>query len=175
MTSGSCAAALPLPLAGQFVSPPLRTGSAGHAWVSLDDHCHLHYEILVAGLGKADDGTVSAHLHGFAELGELRESSRQEHKRLLRGFFGTEVGCLARRPGGLALGGRGRQLRADRPNPHLALSVSHGCSCYSERAGRQASRRRHQTCLTSRVRTFQGTWLAAAEKEDTEWGGLPAE
>ncbi|XP_066475816.1 chordin [Tiliqua scincoides] len=83
--------ALPVPLAGQFVSPPLRTGAAGHAWVSLDDHCHLHYEIIVAGLGKADDGTISAHLHGFAELGELRESSSQEHKRLLRGFFGTEA------------------------------------------------------------------------------------
>ncbi|CAI5775985.1 chordin isoform X1 [Podarcis lilfordi] len=82
---------LPVPLAGQFVSPPVRTGSAGHAWVSLDDHCHLHYEIIVAGLGKADDGTVSAHLHGFAELGELRESSLREHKRLLRGFYGTEA------------------------------------------------------------------------------------
>ncbi|XP_062987502.1 chordin [Elgaria multicarinata webbii] len=82
---------LPVPLAGQFVSPPVRTGSAGHAWVSLDDHCHLHYEIVVGGLGRADDGTVSAHLHGFAELGELRESSHREHKRLLRGFYGTEA------------------------------------------------------------------------------------
>ncbi|XP_061493430.1 chordin isoform X2 [Rhineura floridana] len=82
---------LPVPLAGQFVSPPVRTGSAGHAWVSLDDHCHLHYEIIVAGLGKADDGTVSAHLHGFAELGELQENSLREHKRLLRGFYGTEA------------------------------------------------------------------------------------
>ncbi|XP_053160350.1 chordin isoform X2 [Hemicordylus capensis] len=82
---------LPLPLAGQFISPPVRTGSAGHAWVSLDDHCHLHYEIVVAGLGRADDGTVSAHLHGFAELGELQERSSREHKRLLRGFYGTEA------------------------------------------------------------------------------------
>uniref|UniRef100_A0ABM5G3Y7 Chordin n=2 Tax=Pogona vitticeps TaxID=103695 RepID=A0ABM5G3Y7_9SAUR len=82
---------LPLPLAGQYVSPPVRTGSAGHAWVSLDDHCHLHYEIVVAGLGRADDGTVSAHLHGFAELGELAESSLREHKRMLRGFYGTEA------------------------------------------------------------------------------------
>ncbi|XP_077204361.1 chordin isoform X1 [Paroedura picta] len=82
---------LPIPLAGHFVSPPVRAGSAGHAWVSLDDHCHLHYEIVVAGLGRADDGTVSAHLHGFAELGELQESSSREHKRLLRGFYGTEA------------------------------------------------------------------------------------
>ncbi|XP_062832895.1 chordin isoform X2 [Anolis carolinensis] len=82
---------VPIPLAGQFVSPPVSTGSAGHAWVSLDDHCHLHYEIVVAGLGRADDGTVSAHLHGFAELGELRESSLREHRRLLRGFYGTEA------------------------------------------------------------------------------------
>ncbi|XP_054839001.1 chordin isoform X2 [Eublepharis macularius] len=82
---------LPIPLAGHFVSPPVRTGSAGHAWVSLDDHCHLHYGIVVAGLGRADDGTVSAHLHGFAELGELQESSSREHKRLLRGFYGTEA------------------------------------------------------------------------------------
>uniref|UniRef100_A0A8D2L5L3 Chordin n=1 Tax=Varanus komodoensis TaxID=61221 RepID=A0A8D2L5L3_VARKO len=82
---------LPVPLAGQFVTPPVRTGAAGHAWVSLDEHCHLHYEIVVGGLGKADDGTVSAHLHGFAELGELQESSVREHKRLLRGFYGSEV------------------------------------------------------------------------------------
>ncbi|XP_044290593.1 chordin [Varanus komodoensis] len=82
---------LPVPLAGQFVTPPVRTGAAGHAWVSLDEHCHLHYEIVVGGLGKADDGTVSAHLHGFAELGELQESSVREHKRLLRGFYGSEA------------------------------------------------------------------------------------
>ncbi|KAL7991035.1 hypothetical protein Chor_014465 [Crotalus horridus] len=82
---------LPIPLAGQFVSPPVHTGSAGHAWVSLDDHCHLHYEIVVAGLGRVDDGTVTAHLHGFAELGEIHETSRPEHRRLLRSFYGTEV------------------------------------------------------------------------------------
>ncbi|XP_039212448.1 chordin [Crotalus tigris] len=82
---------LPIPLAGQFVSPPVHTGSAGHAWVSLDDHCHLHYEIVVAGLGRVDDGTVTAHLHGFAELGEIHETSRPEHRRLLRSFYGTEA------------------------------------------------------------------------------------
>ncbi|EMP27733.1 Chordin, partial [Chelonia mydas] len=61
---------LPIPLAGQLVSPPVRTGSAGHAWVSLDEHCHLHYEIVLGGLGKSDDVAISAHLHGVAELGE---------------------------------------------------------------------------------------------------------
>ncbi|KAG8136237.1 hypothetical protein E2320_009199 [Naja naja] len=81
----------PIPLAGQFVSPAVHTGSAGHAWVSLDGHCHLHYEIVVAGLGRADDGTVSAHLHGFAELGEIHETSLPEHRRLLRSFYGTQV------------------------------------------------------------------------------------
>ncbi|XP_053565037.1 LOW QUALITY PROTEIN: chordin [Bombina bombina] len=81
---------LPVPLAGQFVSPPLRTGSAGHAWVSLDEHCHLHYQIVVTGLGRAEDATLNAHLHGFAELGEVSETSRG-HKRLLKGFYGSEA------------------------------------------------------------------------------------
>ncbi|XP_034638446.1 chordin [Trachemys scripta elegans] len=78
---------LPIPLAGQLVSPPVRTGSAGHAWVSLDEHCHLHYEIVVGGLGKSDDVAISAHLHGVAELGERGH----EHARLLKGFYGTEA------------------------------------------------------------------------------------
>ncbi|XP_075058553.1 chordin [Mixophyes fleayi] len=81
---------LPIPLAGQFVSPPLKTGSAGHAWVSLDEHCHLHYQIVVTGLGRAEDATLNAHLHGFAELGEVSESSNG-HKRLLKGFYGSEA------------------------------------------------------------------------------------
>ncbi|TFJ99126.1 Aminomethyltransferase [Platysternon megacephalum] len=78
---------LPIPLAGQLVSPPVRTSSAGHAWVSLDEHCHLHYEIVVGGLGKSDDVAISAHLHGVAELGERGH----EHARLLKGFYGTEA------------------------------------------------------------------------------------
>ncbi|XP_040282737.1 chordin [Bufo bufo] len=81
---------LPIPLAGQFVSPPLKTGSAGHAWVSLDEHCHLHYQIVVTGLGRAEDAALNAHLHGFAELGEVSESSNG-HKRLLKGFYGSEA------------------------------------------------------------------------------------
>ncbi|XP_071998468.1 chordin isoform X2 [Engystomops pustulosus] len=81
---------LPIPLAGQFVSPPLKTGSAGHAWVSLDEHCHLHYQIVVTGLGRAEDAALNAHLHGFAELGEVSESSHG-HKRLLKGFYGSEA------------------------------------------------------------------------------------
>uniref|UniRef100_A0A8C8RFV1 Chordin n=1 Tax=Pelusios castaneus TaxID=367368 RepID=A0A8C8RFV1_9SAUR len=78
---------LPIPLAGQLVSPPVRTGSAGHAWVSLDEHCHLHYEIVVAGLGKSDAAALSAHLHGVAEVGERSP----DHARLLKGFYGTEA------------------------------------------------------------------------------------
>ncbi|KAM3930411.1 chordin [Leptodactylus fuscus] len=81
---------LPIPLAGQFVSPPLKTGSAGHAWVSLDEHCHLHYQIVVTGIGRAEDAALNAHLHGFAELGEVSESSHG-HKRLLKGFYGSEA------------------------------------------------------------------------------------
>ncbi|XP_043926340.1 chordin [Protopterus annectens] len=82
---------LPSPLAGRFVVPPVRSSSAGHAWISLDDHCHLHYEIIVAGLNKADDVTLNAHLHGFAEIGEVDENSSKEHKRLLKGFYGSEA------------------------------------------------------------------------------------
>uniref|UniRef100_A0A8C8JIJ7 Chordin n=1 Tax=Oncorhynchus tshawytscha TaxID=74940 RepID=A0A8C8JIJ7_ONCTS len=81
---------IPIPLAGQFVAPPVLTSAGGHAWVSVDERCHLHYEIVVAGLNKADDLTVSAHLHGFAEIGELGESSTN-HKRLLTGFYGSQA------------------------------------------------------------------------------------
>uniref|UniRef100_A0A7N6AH79 Chordin n=1 Tax=Anabas testudineus TaxID=64144 RepID=A0A7N6AH79_ANATE len=81
---------LPVPLAGSFVSPPVRTGASGHAWVSVDKHCHLHYEIVVAGLSKTDDLTVNAHLHGLAEIGELDDSSTT-HKRLLTGFYGSQA------------------------------------------------------------------------------------
>lgn len=79
---------LPTPLAGHFVSPPVRTGASGHAWVSVDRHCHLHYEILVAGLSQTDDLTVNARLHGLAEIGELDDST---HMRLLTGFYGSKV------------------------------------------------------------------------------------
>uniref|UniRef100_A0A3P9IP14 Chordin n=1 Tax=Oryzias latipes TaxID=8090 RepID=A0A3P9IP14_ORYLA len=81
---------LPTPLAGYFVSPPVRTGASGHAWVSVDKQCHLHYEIIVAGLSKADDSTVNAHLHGLAEIRDL-EDSGSTHKRLLTGFFGSQA------------------------------------------------------------------------------------
>lgn len=81
---------LPTPLAGHFVSPPVWTGASGHAWVSVDENCHLHYEILVAGLSKADDVTVNAHLHGLAEIGEIDDSSTS-HKRLLTGFYGSQA------------------------------------------------------------------------------------
>ncbi|KAJ7990619.1 hypothetical protein DPEC_G00302270 [Dallia pectoralis] len=81
---------IPVPLAGQFVSPPVRTGAGGHAWVSVDERCHLHYEIVVGGLSKADDLTVSAHLHGLAEIGELDETS-VNRKRLLTGFYGAQA------------------------------------------------------------------------------------
>ncbi|KAK5928903.1 hypothetical protein CgunFtcFv8_010183 [Champsocephalus gunnari] len=81
---------LPTPLAGHFVSPPVRTGASGHAWVSVDRQCHLHYEIVVAGLSRTDDLTLNAHLHGLAEIGELDESSAT-HKRLLTGFYGSQA------------------------------------------------------------------------------------
>lgn len=79
---------MPVALAGQLVSPPVHSGAGGHAWLSLDEHCHLHYEISVAGLGRPSDGTVSAHIHGVAELGEM---GTRPHKRLLKGFYSTEV------------------------------------------------------------------------------------
>lgn len=97
-------AEMPVALAGQLVSPPVSSGAGGHAWLSLDEHCHLHYEISVAGLGRPADGTVSAHLHGVAELGEMGARPHQ-HKRLLKGFYSTEVrrapsgGTPQQRPG----------------------------------------------------------------------------
>ncbi|XP_052541464.1 chordin isoform X3 [Tympanuchus pallidicinctus] len=81
---------MPVPLAGQLVSPTVSSGAGGHAWLSLDEHCHLHYEIVVAGLGRPADGTVSAQLHGVAELGEMG-SRPHLHKRMLKGFYGTEA------------------------------------------------------------------------------------
>lgn len=86
---------LPVALAGQFVTPPVRTGASGHAWVSVDKQCHLNYEIIVAGLSKSDDITVNAHLHGLAEIGELDDSSAA-HKRLLTGFYGSQARARAR-------------------------------------------------------------------------------
>lgn len=107
---------MPVPLAGQLVSPPVGSGAGGHAWLSLDEHCHLHYEIAVAGLGRPADGTVSAHLHGVAELGELGARPHQ-HKRLLKGFYGTEVRWA-----------RGRDpprcRRRAWGSPHLPVSLS---------------------------------------------------
>lgn len=85
---------LPVTLAGQFVTPPVRTGASGHAWVSVDRQCHLNYQIIVAGLSKSDDITVNAHLHGLAEIGELDDSSAT-HKRLLTGFYGSQVRARA--------------------------------------------------------------------------------
>lgn len=70
----------PIPLAGQFVLPPLMTGTAGHAWMLLDEYCHLQYQIVVTGLERTDDAALSAHLH-----------STQKHKRLLKGFYGSQV------------------------------------------------------------------------------------
>uniref|UniRef100_A0AAQ5XT39 Chordin n=1 Tax=Amphiprion ocellaris TaxID=80972 RepID=A0AAQ5XT39_AMPOC len=81
---------LPTPLAGHFVSPPVRTGASGHTWLSVDKQCHLHYEIVVAGLSRTDDITVNAHLHGLAEIGEMDDSSTA-HKRLLTGFYGSQA------------------------------------------------------------------------------------
>ncbi|KAG8429689.1 hypothetical protein GDO86_019465 [Hymenochirus boettgeri] len=39
---------------------------------------------------NAEDAALNAHLHGFAELGEVGESS-PGHKRVLKGFYGSEV------------------------------------------------------------------------------------
>ncbi|XP_016395656.1 chordin-like [Sinocyclocheilus rhinocerous] len=81
---------LPVPLAGQFVSPPVRAAAAGHAWVSVDEQCHLHYDIVVNGPSKSEDAAVNAHLHGLAEIGEMDDSSTN-HKRLLTGFYGQQA------------------------------------------------------------------------------------
>uniref|UniRef100_A0AAY4DFF8 Chordin n=1 Tax=Denticeps clupeoides TaxID=299321 RepID=A0AAY4DFF8_9TELE len=81
---------MPFLLAGQFVSPPVWTSAAGHAWVSVDEQCHLHYEIVVNGLSKSDDLTINAHLHGLAEIVDMDDSSTN-HKRLLTGFYGSQA------------------------------------------------------------------------------------
>ncbi|KAM9226094.1 chordin isoform 3-T3 [Dugong dugon] len=75
--------ALPVPLAGALVLPPMRSRAAGHAWLSLDTHCHLHYEVLLAGLGGSEQGTVTAHLLGLPGMPGPR--------RLLKGFYGSEA------------------------------------------------------------------------------------
>lgn len=74
---------LPVPLAGALVLPPVRSQAAGHAWLSLDTHCHLHYEVLLAGLGGSEQGTVTAHLLGPPGV--------PGPQRLLKGFYGSEV------------------------------------------------------------------------------------
>ncbi|XP_070262767.1 chordin isoform X3 [Myotis yumanensis] len=74
---------LPVPLAGALVLPPVQSQAAGHAWLSLDTHCHLHYEVLLAGLGGSEQGTVTAHLLGPHGMPGPR--------RLLKGFYGPEA------------------------------------------------------------------------------------
>nr|CAB3230727.1 chordin [Phallusia mammillata] len=78
---------LPTPLAGALVRPPVFTGSAGHAWLELNDQCHLYYEIVVDGLSTHTDSSVAAHLHGLAEI----SGSEINHKQLLKGFYGSEA------------------------------------------------------------------------------------
>ncbi|XP_025143116.1 chordin isoform X5 [Bubalus bubalis] len=73
---------LPVPLAGALVLPPVQSQAAGHAWLSLDTHCHLHYEVLLAGLGGSEQGTITAHLLGPPGMPGPR--------RLLKGFYGPE-------------------------------------------------------------------------------------
>ncbi|XP_047644031.1 chordin isoform X2 [Phacochoerus africanus] len=74
---------LPVPLAGALVLPPVQSQAAGHAWLSLDTHCHLHYEVLLAGLGGSEQGTITAHLLGPPGMPGPR--------RLLKGFYGPEA------------------------------------------------------------------------------------
>ncbi|XP_047587959.1 chordin isoform X5 [Lutra lutra] len=74
---------LPVPLAGALVLPPVQSQAAGHAWLSLDTHCHLHYEVLLAGLGGSEQGTVTAHLLGPPGM--------PGPQRLLKGFYGPEA------------------------------------------------------------------------------------
>ncbi|CAK6441842.1 unnamed protein product [Pipistrellus nathusii] len=74
---------LPVPLAGALVLPPVQSQAAGHAWLSLDTHCHLHYEVLLAGLGGSEQGTVTAHLLG--------PPGTPGPRRLLKGFYGPEA------------------------------------------------------------------------------------
>ncbi|XP_054431805.1 chordin [Pteronotus mesoamericanus] len=74
---------LPVPLAGALVLPPVQSQAAGHAWLSLDTHCHLHYEVLLAGLGGSEQGTLTAHLLGPPGMPGPR--------RLLKGFYGSEA------------------------------------------------------------------------------------
>ncbi|XP_066097507.1 chordin isoform X1 [Saccopteryx bilineata] len=74
---------LPVPLAGALVRPPVQSQAAGHAWLSLDTHCYLHYEVLLAGLGGSEQGTVTAHLLGPPGMPGPR--------RLLKGFYGLEA------------------------------------------------------------------------------------
>uniref|UniRef100_H2YY75 Chordin n=1 Tax=Ciona savignyi TaxID=51511 RepID=H2YY75_CIOSA len=83
---------LPIPLAGALVRPPVATGAAGHAWLELNNDCHLYYEIVVSGLNKERDTTMAAHLHGLAEIAGIEA----EHKQLLKGFYGKEAQGILR-------------------------------------------------------------------------------
>ncbi|XP_067594398.1 chordin isoform X4 [Pseudorca crassidens] len=93
---------LPVPLAGALVLPPVQSQAAGHAWLSLDTHCHLHYEVLLAGLGGSEQGTITAHLLGPPGMPGPR--------RLLKGFYGPEVHIANQcEAGGLRLAAAGAE------------------------------------------------------------------
>nr|XP_006814145.1 PREDICTED: chordin isoform X1 [Saccoglossus kowalevskii] len=59
---------MPIPLAGVNFVPPVQTSIAGHAWISLDRDCALHYEIITEGLQMAKGKEKHSKLNGLAEL-----------------------------------------------------------------------------------------------------------
>nr|AEK81571.1 chordin [Ptychodera flava] len=79
---------MPIPMAGVNFAPPLATSTAGHAWMSIDSRCTLHYEIVAEGLQRNDGGDKGNQLNGFAEI-VVSDDTFAGEKTVLNTFDGS--------------------------------------------------------------------------------------
>ncbi|XP_077998129.1 chordin-like [Glandiceps talaboti] len=85
---------MPIPMAGANFVPRLPTSTAGHAWMSIDRDCSLHYEIIAEGLDRAGD-TKGVQLSGIAEI-VITDDGFDGEKTVLNTFNGNMAkGTLA--------------------------------------------------------------------------------
>ncbi|XP_031567860.1 chordin-like [Actinia tenebrosa] len=85
----------PFLLSGNEVIPSTRTGASGLAWLSLDRHCSLHYNVLLKGLNRGQSNVITADLEGFAFFGEQPLEYKKE-RLTLRSFTGTMISGVVR-------------------------------------------------------------------------------
>ncbi|KAL5008423.1 hypothetical protein ScPMuIL_014004 [Solemya velum] len=65
------------------------TGAAGHAWFTLDDNCHVHYDIVLGGLSDPDGALVA-----LLEIGENAGDSNSDNVVISHFDNGRATGIL---------------------------------------------------------------------------------